>query len=698
MTAAGARRFLTSSAGAALALALVAVVSFWPVVSGRRSFFHMDLYYEHLPVWAASQEALLAGESPFWLGGEYCGHPSLFLQEAPLFYPPTAPLLATGAPVHRLSDFFTLAHYWLAGFATFLLVRGLTGRAAAGLFGGIAWMLSARMIQTAIWPNAVAVSALLPLLLYGMLRLGRGQRRSGILVAALSAGLALLAARPHVLLAASPVLAAFAAAAVLRAERRRQVLLDLAVACVLALGLGAPSVVPSAALLPETSRSRGLSVDATDFQPLAHGRELDMVFLPVDGRARWPESAAYAGALPDALFLSGVYLLLRRRAPFSRAAFLACLLGGAAGLLLAFGDSGPYRWISRLPLLRSFRVPERFLLSWSLALAIGSALALAHWLDRSKRPAALAAACLLLLCADLVAHAWRSSPTAESEIYRVTPEVVGRLRSLLSTDEAGFPRRFISLAGSLNPVPYPDAERLRLLREAGALKGALGLRFDLESAYGAGPTLQRIEQMLLRPSRRAFSLAGVGVVVLSPPGRHGGSDPLSPPVLESAEPLPRALLVPEAVVVPAAQAVAATLSPAIDPRRTAVLEEGEPLAEDPAWRKEQARVRVVFRRPSRVALEAHLPAAGYLLLCDAYESGWRADVDGAPARVHRADGAFRAVRLFPGSHRVEFRYVPPGLREGLGLCLAALLGLVLLAVRLSPKNASNSRAGAPKTF
>src|SRR4030095_15847149 len=95
-----------------------------------------DLYYEHLPVWAATQKALASGQSPFWLDGEYCGPPPLFHQGGPLFYPPTIPLLRTGAPVHRLADLFSLFHYGLAGLAAFLLVRELTGRADAGFFGG----------------------------------------------------------------------------------------------------------------------------------------------------------------------------------------------------------------------------------------------------------------------------------------------------------------------------------------------------------------------------------------------------------------------------------------------------------------------------------------------------------------------------------------------------------------------------------
>jgi hypothetical protein len=158
--------------------------------------------------------------------------------------------------------------------------------------------------------------------------------------------------------------------------------------------------------------------------------------------------------------------------------------------------------------------------------------------------------------------------------------------------------------------------------------------------------------------------------------------------------LPRVILVSESLVVGADEAVQATLSPGVDLRRTAVLEEGDPLARDPAWSDAAASVRLVARTPGRVALEAGLPAPGVLVLFDTYEAGWRAKVDGAAAPVLRADAAFRAVRLPAGTHRVEFFYTPRGLKEGFGLSLAGILGLVLAALRLRPAGASTGLAAS----
>jgi uncharacterized membrane protein YfhO len=62
--------------------------------------------------------------------------------------------------------------------------------------------------------------------------------------------------------------------------------------------------------------------------------------------------------------------------------------------------------------------------------------------------------------------------------------------------------------------------------------------------------------------------------------------------------------------------------------------------------------------------------------------GWRAAVDGRPARVLRADYALLAVGVAPGAHEVALWYRPPGFTlatalAGAGTALVLAGGLVL---------------------
>jgi hypothetical protein len=603
-----------------------------------------------------------------------------------LFYPLTLPLLATGAPPHRLADLFSLFHLWLAGFTTYLLVRDWTASQSASLFGGIAWMLSARVVQNALWPNAVAVSALVPLVLLGMARIGSGRRRSGVVVLAASGGLALLAFRPQVLIAAAPVLAAVAIASVARAASGGRADRDLLLAFALAFAIGAPSLFPSAAVYPLTSRAGGLTRAERDVRPITFHRDLDQVFLPVDGPPRWPEAAAYPGMLAGLFFVAGVGLAAGKTRGFPLAPFAAVALGGAAGLVFAFGERGPYGLFAGLPVLRDFRIPARYLFSWSLAVALGSALAAAHVLQRWRLHRTVGAIAVLLLAAELVWHARFAAATAPAAVYETDPAVLPKVRERLSRlDESGFPPRFWPLAPPPDLVALSDEEKITAADELEPISFGLAMLYDLESVHGQGPTLRRSDVLFQKPTSRAAELGGVGSFVDVPrfsirPDEHA--------VFRDFSPLPRAILVPEAIATPASDAVRAALDPAFDPRRTALFEANVSRAPDPGWMGGgEASVKLASREPGRVDLDATAPAPGALVLFDSFERGWRARIDGTETPVYRADAAFLGILVPAGRHRIRFDYRPRGLREGLAVGAAGLLGLALAALKL-PREAA----------
>lgn len=90
-----------------------------------------------------------------------------------------------------------------------------------------------------------------------------------------------------------------------------------------------------------------------------------------------------------------------------------------------------------------------------------------------------------------------------------------------------------------------------------------------------------------------------------------------------------------------------------------------------------AAARIVEDTATRVVVEAVAgEGGGYLVLRDTYDPDWRVQVDGEPTPMARADALFRAVRLAPGAHRVEFRYRPTAVYVW-GACSA--LSVLLLA-------------------
>ena len=66
----------------------------------------------------------------------------------------------------------------------------------------------------------------------------------------------------------------------------------------------------------------------------------------------------------------------------------------------------------------------------------------------------------------------------------------------------------------------------------------------------------------------------------------------------------------------------------------------------------------------------------YLVLSDAWYPGWSTTVDGQPADILRANAVFRAVRLSPGDHTVEFRYRSTSFLVGSVISIVSFLSVI----------------------
>jgi hypothetical protein len=140
--------------------------------------------------------------------------------------------------------------------------------------------------------------------------------------------------------------------------------------------------------------------------------------------------------------------------------------------------------------------------------------------------------------------------------------------------------------------------------------------------------------------------------------------------------LPRAFVVQEAIVAADHDDAWRLIhQPGFDPGTTVVLEGGRPLDLQGAA---QATVRVLRYEPDALEIEVNSPTEGYLVLSDPYYPGWRAEVDGEPAGLLRANYAFRAVGISAGPHVVTMAFRPTTWH--VGLILTSLTGLSLLAV------------------
>jgi hypothetical protein len=143
-------------------------------------------------------------------------------------------------------------------------------------------------------------------------------------------------------------------------------------------------------------------------------------------------------------------------------------------------------------------------------------------------------------------------------------------------------------------------------------------------------------------------------------------------VLENLDVMPRAFLVHDARVADDKSALAEMQRNDFKPAQTVLLANGAQLRAGGAQRDDES-VKIVSYSPERVVLSAHASADAYLVLADAWFPDWIARVDGVEVPLDRADLMFRAARVSPGDHQIEFEYRPTSLYVGAALSVIALM-------------------------
>jgi hypothetical protein len=90
-----------------------------------------------------------------------------------------------------------------------------------------------------------------------------------------------------------------------------------------------------------------------------------------------------------------------------------------------------------------------------------------------------------------------------------------------------------------------------------------------------------------------------------------------------------------------------------------------------------ASVRVLLRDATRATLEVVSSSEGFVVLTDAYDRNWTAEIDGSSTAVFQTNGIFRGAVVPPGRHLLRFEYQDKHFEFGLAVRRAAL-GLLLI--------------------
>ena len=201
----------------------------------------------------------------------------------------------------------------------------------------------------------------------------------------------------------------------------------------------------------------------------------------------------------------------------------------------------------------------------------------------------------------------------------------------------------------------------------------------------------------LAPTRTLLDMLNVKYVLAAEPidlpGYVHVQDGLAESRLyENRNSLPRAFLVNNYQVIKSDVEFARAFHElTFDPRSTILLERVPKrfleLKKKRAMPELESEVKVLTYENNRLVLEVNTPEVALLFLTEAYYPGWQAYVDGRQEEILRANYAFRAIPVGPGSHRVEIVYESLSFKVGLALSLATVFLILifwLISMRRDP--------------
>lgn len=126
-------------------------------------------------------------------------------------------------------------------------------------------------------------------------------------------------------------------------------------------------------------------------------------------------------------------------------------------------------------------------------------------------------------------------------------------------------------------------------------------------------------------------------------------------IYENPDVLPRVMVVPVAQPVDQDVLIRSGNWPSTDFRRVAFV---EPSALPLPRKSTGGTARIVKYDHTEVTVEVNAPKGGVLVLNDVWHPWWFAEIDGMPAKILRANGAFRAVILPQDAQKIVFRFEP----------------------------------------
>jgi Bacterial membrane protein YfhO len=695
-------------AAAAVLLGIMAL----PMFAGR-VYVDNDLGEYHLPLRAFYSAQLRSGEAFDWLPSLFNGYYLTGEGQAGTYHPLHL-LLYSFLPLGVAFDLEILLSYPLLLAGGYLLLRRWRLRRDAALLGACVFTFSGFNLLHFIHPNAVAVIAHWPWLLWAIDWALVPRRAAGsntddplpcpawpLAMISLIIGSEALIGYPQYVWIGLAVTVPYALWCAVRSPAPAiKRFIYFAVAVVAGVLLGGVQLLPTFDALAESTRQSANATFANSGS--LHPLNMIQVVAPYLFKTRvvgqnTHELGFYFGAVP---LLLALWLVLNRPLWGNyRTVIVGALCVAALEMVLAFGEHGllgSFQYY--MPLVGKFRFPCRSIVLVYAAVAV---LAAIGWLrlteignaDRRTSkifaitPAASVAAMLLGRCIwpDYVSS-WSYMAIGPLWIAAAAIALAGAERGISSAmpllvlltmlDLGSYGLSYSVLPGTARLAEFardqdmpPNPERpivaqpldpSRIDSSAGPYVGdrLLLAGFRRADGYAGLVPMRRLD--FADPT--ALRIAGVGYRAIGdasgqPVTWEPVENPLRPvrlvtrSILDPGGPFPPEAAVPDAALV------------------------AEPL-ELPAG--SPGEIADLVRRPGHVALSTRTETEQLVIVTESFHPGWQAKVDGQPAPVLRVNRDFLGVMVTPGEHQMTLDFHPFSLALGRAL---STLGLGLMCAQ-----------------
>jgi hypothetical protein len=670
-----------------------------------------DFQAYYYPLAEFFTRSLQRGDWPLWEPYTYSGQPLFANINVQMFYPPWLALtgvnlLLGGGHTKYFLELNLMGHVLLAGFGTWLLLRGMGAGFWSALAAGTMYQLGGFYASQPQYLGALCSAAWFPLAWLAIVKLAAdpsARRWVALLGAAL--GMSILAGAPCVFIVMYVASAELALLMVLTRQAEARLLGPVAAGMLLGALLAAIQIVPTA----EVTR---LSVASFRYEAVVAGGGVlpgalwslvvpnywnvyEIGKLPWTYRSNPTFYYLFVGWTGIAAAAASIVVSMRRATPFL-----------VVGVLSALWMCGENTWIGKavylaLPApLRNPLYAEYAMVGVALPLAVMAGLALSKWPRLAVPAAALLSAELIWLSSNRpfnVADVVEEAPTVSRDSFEWQQGLPSEIRTRL---EAATPPYRLELRDASNTwlwgapvleIPFASGNDAFALRRYVAVRSLLADKVPGRFQRRVLPEHleSRIPDMLgvayLLTAADASVSKGLGKGKWTEAARLAANHVL----YRNATPLPRFYLTPATrSVADIDEALAAMRDPAFDP-------EAETLVEGAGIGPGGGRgsVRVVRYSPDDFEIEATTSAAAFLATSEVWYPGWRVSISGSPAELQVANGAFRGVRVPAGTSRVRMWLAPWSLWIGGG---ASLLGAGALLWLLTG-GATARRRSPPRT-